>query len=439
MTLKKIITTALLFTACGTTQAQVVLSSLEDAWKYADGHNVTIRTSGYELDKYTFARKQSYMAFLPTVNTTASFTENIALQTTLIPAIIFGGPADVYRPVQFGQKYIYSAGITAQMDILNLQTWFTAMLAKTGEDMNKAALANSKKMIYQQVATQYFSCLISAEAAQLSARSAAIADSVYTSVLNKFNEGTVSLSSLDLAKLNSERSAQQQINAQYQALIAKNSLRNLLNLSLSDSLVLNGSLQNDLKRSPNGTFTEDPAIKLAKFQADFNLGTLHASNAAYIPVITATYSNTTQQNDNKFEPFKSGGPSWYPAKYWGIKASWTIFNGGLRWLQSERNKLTYYESKIQYESAQKQSAINDDNLRLAYNRASDLLQKSESIMNLSLDNFHHVSERYISGVSSLDDRLNAFNDYITYQNQYLNSLSDMLVQLYQVRIRQQSF
>lgn len=437
--LKKIITSLLLATSLYTAQAQVVLTSLEEAWKYADEHNITIRTSGYELDKYTFARKQSYMAFLPTVSTSASFTENISLQTTLIPAILFGGPADVYRPVQFGQKYIYSGGITAQMDILNLQTWLTAKLAKTGEDMNRAALANTKKMIYQQVATQYYACIISAEAARLSAGSAAIADSVYRSVQNKFNEGTVSLANLDMAKLNSERASQQEVNAQYQMIISRNALKSLLNLSLSDSLTLRSALKNDLPITFKGTFSEDPAIRLAKLQTEVNLGTLRASNAAYIPVITATYSNTTQQNDNKFEPFKSGGPSWYPAQYWGIKASWTIFNGGMRWLKSENNKLTYYQSKAQYEAAQKQSAINDDNLRLAYDRAATLLVKSESIMNLSLDNYHHASERYAAGISSLDDRLNAFNDYITYQNQYLNSLSELMVQLYQIKIRQQSF
>lgn len=60
-------------------------------------------------------------------------------------------------------------------------------------------------------------------------------------------------------------------------------------------------------------------------------------------------------------------------------------------------------------------------------------------MNLSYDNYKHISLRYQEGVASLDDRLKAFSDYISYQNQYLNSLSEMLVQLYQIKLRQQSF
>ncbi len=60
-------------------------------------------------------------------------------------------------------------------------------------------------------------------------------------------------------------------------------------------------------------------------------------------------------------------------------------------------------------------------------------------MKLSFDNYKHISYRYDAGMAAIDERLNAFKDYIDYQNQYLNSLSDMLVQLYQIKIRQQSF
>jgi outer membrane protein TolC len=150
------------------------------------------------------------------------------------------------------------------------------------------------------------------------------------------------------------------------------------------------------------------------------------------------YSNTTQQNDNKFEPLQ-GGPQWYPARFWSLRASWTISNGGLRWVQSEKNKINYYESQMQFENTKKQSGINDENLRLSYERSTTLLSKAENIMNLSYDNYQHISNRYEAGLGSLEDRLQAFTDYINYQNQYLNSLSDMLVQLYQIKIRQQSF
>src|SRR5579872_6860634 len=77
--------------------AQMVFRSVEDIWRYADTHNITIRTAKYETDKAFYSNLQSYSSILPQASLTGSFTDNTALQTTLIPAEIFGGPAGTYR------------------------------------------------------------------------------------------------------------------------------------------------------------------------------------------------------------------------------------------------------------------------------------------------------------------------------------------------------
>ncbi len=161
----------------------------------------------------------------------------------------------------------------------------------------------------------------------------------------------------------------------------------------------------------------------------------------FAPTLNILYNYSTQRYDKTFEPFSgvTGTAGWFPAQYWGLQATLPIFTGGSRWFNSKKNKIAYLESKEQYENAQKQSAINDANIRLNYVKAVAVLGKSKDVMNLSLDNYTHISYRYEGGIESIESRLNAFRDYIDYQNQYLNSLSDMLVQLYQIKIRQQSF
>ncbi len=434
------ITVTLLGILLTETNGQTVFHSVEEMWKYADVHSSSIRNAKFEMDKYTFARKQSFMAFLPTVNANASFTDNLALQTTLIPSVIFdkSAPAGKVTPVQFGQKYIYVAGVTAQMDIINLQTWYNVQVAKNSEELNKASLSNARKTVYQQIASQYYSCLLMVEAAKLSERSRQISDSVYQSVAAKFAEGTVNESGVDLAKINLERAEQALLTARYQALTAKNNLKNLLDLSVSDSLSIDAMLKDNMSLDERTPFTEDPAIRQALYNSKVSLGMFRAGNSNFAPVISVAYSNTTQQNDNKYEPFQ-GGPAWYPSRFWSLRATWGIFTAGTRWLQSERNKVAWFESKLQYETVQKQSAINDDNLRLSYQKSQAILARSSNVMNLSLDNYTHISYRYADGLATLDERLNAYSDYINYQNQYLNNLADFLAQVCQVKIRQQNF
>ncbi len=428
----------LTLTQAAIAQAQYIFRSVEDIWKYADVHNITILTAKYETNKALYSKLQSYSNVLPQATLTGSFTDNTALQTTLIPDELFGGPAGSYRAVAFGQKYIYTGAITAQVDILNLQNWFNVQIAKKTEDYNKASLGNTRKTIYQQVATQYYNYLLMQEAARLAGLSESIADSVFQSVSNKFKEGNVNEANVDLSKMNLERAQQTTITAQYQMQSSKNNLKALLGLSLHDSLVFESTLENSLSVAADAPMQEDPSIRQAFYQSQISLGQYKAANSSFLPTLTLAYYNSTQQYDNKYEPFQ-GGPAWFPATYWNLKATWNIFNSGGKLFQSKRNKIGYDETHLQYENAKTQSVINDENLRLSYQRSLLLLQKTEDVMKLSYDNYSHISYRYQAGIQSLDDRLNAFSDYINYQNQYLNTLSDMLLQLYQLKIRQQSF
>jgi outer membrane protein TolC len=307
--------------------------------------------------------------------------------------------------------------------------------------MNKDSLASTRKNVYQQLASQYYSYILMQEAERLAAQTELIADSIYQSAHHKFMEGTLNEANDDIAKLNLERASQSQINAHYQMVIARNNMKALLGFSLKDSLEIIASLQNNLKVEPSSPFADDPTLKLALWKANINLSNYRLSNSAFLPTVSVVYNYATQRFDKTFEPFTgvTGVAGWFPSQYWSLQASFPLFTGGNRYFQSKKNRINYNESMAQYENAQKQSAINDENIRLNYEKASAVLGKAENIMNLSYDNYRHVSYRYQDGIAPLDDRLNAFKDYIDYQNQYLNSLSDLLVQLYQVKIRQQQF
>ncbi len=424
--------------SCNIASAQVQFNNLEELWQYADLHNATISNAQIELIKAQKSKDQALLDLLPDINASGSFTDNTTIQTTLIPAAIFGGPPDVYTPVQFGQKYIYNTGFTGQIDILNLQSWFNIRVQKATKELTKNNAANSKRVVYQQLAGQYYTCMLSKEALTLSQLSAAIADSVVSTVANRYQEGTVSAAALESAQINAERAKQTSITAYYQYQTSLNNIKALIGLQLRDSFVLKEQLKPEV-RGVETTFKIDPTVSVAQSQIKLNAARLKQSNAGIYPIISLQYNNNSQQFDNQFRPFDAGGPKWYPANFWSIRASWALFNGGNRWLQSQKNKLTLQQSKNDAEQAVRQAAINDENLRLAYQKSIAMFDNAERILKLSLENYKHIDNRYKEGIATLDDKLRSFSDYIGYQNQYLNALSEMLVQLYNIKIRTQQF
>ena len=430
-----------IFIITHTCNAQLVFSSLDEIWKYADQHNINIRIAKQDLTKSGYAKQQSYSSLLPQVNGNSAFTDNLSLQTTLIPAEMFGGQPGTYRSLQFGQKYVYSGNVTAQLPLVNVQNWIAIRMAKQSEEMSRDSFASARKNVYQQIAVQYYSCLLMQEAARLSDQTASIADSVLQLTNFKFNQGTLNQADVDKASMNFIRAQQSQTIAYYQAAVAKNNLKSLLGLSVNDSIQLNTSLQYNLAIDTVAAFQRDPSVQLASNRVKLSFSQYKQANKAYIPSLNALYSYSTQRFDNIFEPFSNakGTKKWFPAQYWGIQLNVPIFSGGYRYYQVKKTRISYQQSKDLYEQLQKQSDINDENLKLNYRKAIDVLDKSKQVMDLALDNYTHISYRYDAGLASLNERLAAFKDYIDYQNQYLNSLSDMLIQLYQLKIRQQSF
>jgi outer membrane protein TolC len=413
---------------------------MDDVWQYADKHNVTIRNAATEVKKGEKTVTQSYLDLLPDVNATGTYTDNLNIQTTLIPAVIFGGPEGVYRPVQFGQKYAYNAGVTAQLDILNMQTWYNVKIARETAALNKASLANTRRNTWQQLASQYYGYILNRHAVAIAELSTRVADSLLASVQNKYEEGVASLPNVDAAKLNSERARQTLITASYQKRTTLNALKALLGLSASDSVVVKEELiWRASTQIPSTSFTEDPTVNLSQRQVSLNHARLKASNVAAYPTISILYSNNTQQFDNTFRPLDNSGPQWFPATFWSLRASWSIFNGGNRWLQSQKNKITWLQSSEDAAQAKRQADINDENLRLNFDKASTLYKSASTIKDLSYQNYQHTSLRHEAGLTSLDDRLRAYSDFINYQNQYLNSLSDLLIQTYIVKLRTQTF
>jgi len=242
-----------------------------------------------------------------------------------------------------------------------------------------------------------------------------------------------------VAKLNMERAEQTYITATYQMQIAKNNLKAMLGLELKDSLVIVGTMESNLNSDDKSSFKEDPSLRLALSQQRIALSQYRAANGAFAPTISLVYNTATTQYDSVYRPFSTNEAPWFPATYWSVRATLPLFTGGTRYFQSRKSKINYLESKEQYENTLRQMAINDENTKLSYNKAVNVLAKARDVMQLGFDNYTHISYKYEAGVSSLEDRLKAFSDYIDYQNAYLNSLSDMLVQLYQIKIRQQSF
>ncbi|WP_153796250.1 TolC family protein [Foetidibacter luteolus] len=431
--LERILLIIALGLAGNTAFGQLRFSSLEDIWGYADKHSTEIQAARNNRLIAEKSLKQAYGSMLPSVTANGSFTDNVTIQSTLIPATLFNpaAPEGTFTEATFGRRYIYNANINTQFDILNMQDWFAVKAAKFEKEMATLNIEKSRRDLYARLADAYFSCLLLNEAERITLEDLNTTTVVYNIARNKFNDGLVSGITLNTALINKSKAEKSLGVIAENRKIQLNNLRLLLNCN--DSIYLPETLPLKVQVVDSISFLPDPEIGLANTEMLVAMNNWKSSKAAFSPVLSAVYQYNTQVASD--ELLKFGNSNTIPQQYWGLRLSVPIFTGGTRKYQLDKSRLEYETRRTQYEAAKLQSSISNSNILLSYNSSLKAYQKSVSILELYESNDRHAQNRLQEGVVSLDERLRSYSDLTASQNEYLQSMSDYFIQAYKLKIK----
>lgn len=414
--------------------AQVRFTSLQEVWMYADTHNIQLQAANTGKTLADIDVKRSYGALLPTIAANGAFTDNMTIQPTLIPASLFdpNAPADSYREATFGRRYIYNGNMVAQLNLLNTQQWFNVKAARLDHEMATVNIAKTKADLYEQLANAYYSYILLDEAENLSNNNLQTATIVYHLAANKYKEGQISETTINTALINKGKAEKGLDIAQQNKRLQLNNLRQLLNTP--DSIFLTEQLKDKDTIMLHGPLTPDPEVTLSGIQLQQARNQWQSSKAAYAPSLSIIYQYSTQIAGDTFLKFTNTNT--LPQQYWGLRLSIPVFSGGAVRYQVQKAKMNYALKQKESGNAKLLSEIKDQNLLIAYNSSLSTFLRSKDILTLYQQNDTHAAQQLNEGIISLDGRLKVYADLITNQNEYLQSLSDYLIQQYRLRIRQ---
>jgi outer membrane protein len=378
-------------------------------------------------------------------------TDNLSLAETPIPGVIFGQPGTTIY-AKFGKHYVYNAGLTLNQDIL---TWTNVLQMKIAR--SNVELANLQREAFlqslrEQVARLYFSALIARAALLIDGHDRQLADSVVALSRQKLQEGTADLMSVNLAAINSNSIAQNQ--AQSQQLLDQSieNLKILLRGKPADELQLVDSLGPDVSGLGGGDGLPGDGVvgdgtadvpgagwRLAgsvRLSADKNLVVYReqqdiagmqsrSQRSQAYPTITASGFFGDQQFRDDFS-LAFGNNAWSAYNYVALNVTIPLFTG-LANTNKYRSSLVQKDiADLQLRSAAEQSAINDRLLLKNYTDYLQMLRAAVASFRLYGQNVRLDQQKYMDGLMSLDVYMKAFQDYLTAENTYLNTLSQLL-------------
>lgn len=418
-------------------QAQQQFHSLQDILNYADKHAVSIKNAQLQQQVSQSKQKEANAFLYPSINGSAGFTDNITIQPTLVPEQLFNpsAPDGSFKEMTFGKQYVYSAGIQAQWNLLDFQKMVAQKTASWQTATDRANAVVTRFNTYNQLASTYYSVLLSRYSLQLYEKNLATTAAMLASAEEKYKKGIISEQEHNQVAIEHLQNERNVATTRQNLEVYVKQLQ--IQLNSNDSIVIaTDSLETAQYAVPANpeTWTLHPEVSVQKAAVERSKSSLKETKALHYPSLSVTYQYNYNWATNTFMDLS--GANNLPQQYVGLKLNVPLFNGFVTKQKIVQSGLQLQQQELQLQNLQQSKAKEDEILLLQYAQTNTQLRRNKEILALQGNNDFHTGKQYQSGIISLDARMDKYRDLLTAQNAWLQSLADHMLTQYKIYIRQ---
>jgi outer membrane protein TolC len=414
---------------------QQLFRSLDDVLKYVDEHNIEIETASVDHQLSSASVRQAHGALVPSLSVTGAFTDNITIQPTLVPAEMFGGETGTFQEIEFGKRFIYNAGISLQLDVVNVPSWLQVRVSKYMESASAIREKKSRADVHHRVAEAYYTYLLMVEVEMLARENFDVVKETWQHAENRFYQGMIGEIAFNSSSIQVKLAENTLLVAVENRRYSLGQMKRLLGLAASDSVnFLEELAPVGLVAAPDQEVNQMLDVQLARAELLTAKQTLSQARSAFMPTLSAVYTFGSQWNGDVMFDFT--GINSLPQQYWGLRFSLPLLSHGNRRFQMEKAKMELRLQELKYESIEKTSALDNEDLRYGLIQMRASLMASNEILLLYEKNDRHAADKLKSGQISEDERLKAFQDLVNYKMEYVKNLVAFHIKASQLRIRQ---
>lgn len=419
--------------------AQVTFNSLQDVFDYADKHASAIQTSVINEKMSSEKVEQAKSQLYPQITGSTEHNDNINLQPTLVPANFLdsSAPAGEYKKYKFGKQYVSNAMVSVQWSLFDFQKRLAVKAASGEMEASKLSIASSKWDTYMNLASEYYSILMTRKSMNFYKENVKTADLLLKGASQKYAQGMISEDVLDRARI-------EQINTQKELRANESSLNKLIcelqsDLATDQPIAFNDDADRYIDRTDDLNFTgTQPEVKYREGLLNYGKWQLKQTKALNYPTLSLSYEYQYNWASDKFMNYGSGATS-YAYQFLGVKMSIPIFTGFNNKHKIKEAKWNVQQQQIQLEDTRIAKNKADEILKIDYMQSKRDFKDADTILNLRQDADSKIDNKYVNGVISLDERLDKYQDLLNEQNNYLKSMGNYLIAQYQVYIRHINF
>lgn len=399
----KIIVLLLIF---GKVSAQVAeVASVDALFEMALARNQTLKNAALQRDLAGITRKIAGVnAFSPRMPVSWQALDNIALQRTFVPGVIFGQPEGTYKELVMGQKYVSTFNVSPQFDILNFGNRAQRQTAVFNEDLAVLSEKQAQRDIYLQINAAFHNIISFDAQKSILDENLGISRKILAIVRDRFAEGVARSQEVNEAEVNvvSLENSREQLG---QNRLLQMELLKLLTRSEDDIRV--GDKPDTGAPLPAGS-TLDADLALARTRMA-QQDVLSARKDQW-PVLSAISSFNWQNLDNRF--FYGSGSSAIYFAYIGLKLSWDLPTNVQKISNLKNREIQLKVAENNLKLAEEQQAYANLQKETELKKAQSQLESLEKIEALKKDTFEKNYAQFEENILPLDKLLISQNDWL---------------------------
>ncbi|WP_239970564.1 TolC family protein [Confluentibacter citreus] len=406
--------------------------SLEEAINYGLEHNRTIKNAALDIQAAEKQKWETIATGLPQISGNASYQDFLKLQTQVVPAEAFGGPAGEYAAINFGIKQNFNA--TATLDQLLFDGSYLVGLQSTKVflEISKNAKEKTDLEVRKSIINAYGNVLLTIESENILQRNVEVLKNNLKEITAIFENGLEEEESVEQLQITLSGVESNLNNIKRLKRIAYQMLNIALGLDINSQINLTDNLESltlkhmnldllnaeesvdnnvDYKIALNDKTSKELLVKLEKSKA--------------LPTLSASLSGGYLSYSDTFSFFDSDQP-YYGFGVFGLNMSIPIFSSGLRSASTQR-------AKINLEKSKENLTQTEQNLKLE-------IAASKSDYQLSIEEYENKKEnlqlaeriesknqtKFFEGVTSSFDLRQAQIQLYSSQQEYLQAMLDVI-------------
>jgi outer membrane protein len=396
--------------------------SLKEAQDYALNYNKSIKSARYDLKASEYARWEAIASGLPQISSSGTLNDNLAIMTRII------NMNGVQTAFKFGTTYDASFGLSASTALFNIPYIVGVQTATLARELAGLNLERAEQDTKESVIMNYYLILVSEESLRIFNENIELLNETLKSTQSMYSVGMAESTDVDQMTSNVSMMKNSKSSMERALEVNYNMLRFQLGVSLETRIKLTESLESIIKTisidqllGAGFDVKQNLNYKMITSQEQMSQLSLRMQKSMVLPVISGFYTYSKTGMGDKLNEL-----NWFPYSIAGLQASIPIFASGSRYSKIKQAQINLEKARTTRDMMTDQLLLQEKQLR--YNLVNANLQYRSQKENVEVAKRVYASteNKYKQGMASSLDVTQANGIYLQAENNYLNSLMDLL-------------